>query len=478
MKQYSILFFFLFSTCLSFSQTPSLNFLLKSEFAVTFPGTPQAVVPDAQGKPYFYLAAKAGGLQVYNIENESIPVLIKTISIAQLGNLEVMNATQRGTLLYLALGNFFGTQDLQAPGLAIVNVSDPANPSVLDVWDTGVIVQGSGGVTVEGDYAYLCAMKQGMIILNISNPNIIQYVSEIEPDKNFPLPNPDAVHEPRARGVAIHNDVAFLCYDAGGLRVINIADKANPVETGRYINPTLFVPEEKQQAFNNILLDGNKAYIAVDYCGMEILDISDTANIASLGWWNPWQCQSISNLWLGSPGHTNHLAFDAAKQLVFLASGQSELSVVDVSNPASPVLAGGYGSLDNGIGTWGMALDGDRVYLVYITAFIPFGSNWAGVKILEWTANTSTAEADIFLSKKVIPNPFSEDFRFEFELKTPSELKAELLDAQGLQVTEWPLKSYIEGKNTLSWQGHISAGIYFLRCNSMESVAVQKLLKF
>nr|MBP6812505.1 hypothetical protein [Saprospiraceae bacterium] len=144
MKRYSLLLACLFSTCLSFSQTPSLNFLLKSEFAVTFPGTPQAVVPDAQEKPYFYLAAKAGGLQVYNIENESIPVLVKTISIAQLGNLEVMNATQRGTLLYLALGNFFGTQDLQAPGLAIVNVSDPANPSVLDVWDTGVIVQGSG----------------------------------------------------------------------------------------------------------------------------------------------------------------------------------------------------------------------------------------------------------------------------------------------------------------------------------------------
>ncbi|MFN0175046.1 MAG: T9SS type A sorting domain-containing protein [Saprospiraceae bacterium] len=477
MKRSSLLLIYLFFACLSFSQTPSLNFLLKSEFAVTFPATPQAIVPDAQGKPYFYLAAKAGGLQVYSIDNEAISVLIKTISIAQLANLEVMNATQRDHLLYLSLGNFFGQGNLQAPGLAILNVSNPSNPIVLDVWDSGVVVQGSGGVTVDGDYAYLCAMKQGMIILNISNPNSIQYVSEIEPDKNFPVPNPDEVHEPRARGVAIRDDLAFLCYDAGGLRVINIADKAHPVETGRYINPTPFVPAGKQQAFNNILLDGNKAYVAVDYCGMEILDISDTANITSLGWWNPWQCESIANLWLGSPGHTNHLAFDAAQQLVFLASGQSELSVVDVSNPALPVLAGGYGSLDNGIGTWGMTLDDDRVYLAYITAFIPFASNWAGVKILKWTANTSTAEPDVFFSKKVIPNPFSEDFRFEFELKTPAELQAELLDVQGQQVAEWPLKTFIEGKNTLSWQGHIPAGVYFLRCRSKESGSVQRLVK-
>ncbi len=119
MKQYSILFFFLFCTCLSFSQTPSLNFLLKSEFAVTFPGTPQAVVPDAQEKPYFYLAAKAGGLQVYNIENESIPVLVKTISIAQLGNLEVMNATQRGTYFTLRWAIFLAHKTFRLPALPL-----------------------------------------------------------------------------------------------------------------------------------------------------------------------------------------------------------------------------------------------------------------------------------------------------------------------------------------------------------------------
>lgn len=462
----------------SYTQSPAIDFQLKSEFPVAFPGTPQAVVADAQGKPYFYLAAKAGGLQVYNIENEINPFLVKTLPMGQFHQLEVMNATQRGTLLYLALGNFFGDQNLQAPGLAIVDVSNPAVPVVLDVWDTGTVVQGSGSVTVEGDYAYLCAMKQGLIILNVSNPGNIQLVSQIAPDKNFPLPNPDAVHEPRARGVAVRNDVAFLCYDAGGLRVINVADKAHPVETGRYINPTPFVPAEKQQAFNNIVLDGNKAYVAVDYCGMEVLNISDTAHITSIGWWNPWQCQSISNLWLGSPGHTNQLAFDPAAQLVFLASGQSELSVVDVSNPQTPVQAGGYGTIDNGIGTWGMTLSGDRVYLAYIVTILPFASNWAGVKILDWTLQTATEETDFFLYKSLIPNPFGNQFRFDFTLKQDTPLRAQLLNIQGQSLAEWPEANYAAGENALAWQGQIPAGVYWLKISSKESVIFQKALRY
>lgn len=475
MKNFLSLLTSFFFCGFSIAQSPSLNFLLKSEFAVPFPATPQAVVPDAQGKPYFYLAAKAGGLRVYNIENETAPVLTKTVSIAQLNNLEVMNAAQRGPLLYLALGNFFGEQNLQAPGLAIVDVGDPANPVVRDVWDTGVILQGSGSVTVEGNYAYLCAMKQGMIILHIANPDSIQFVSEIEPDKNFPLPNPDAVHEPRARGVVLRDDVAFLCYDAGGLRVINVADKTQPFETGRYINPTPFVPAEKQQAFNNIVLDGGKAYIAVDYCGMEILDISDTANISSLGWWNPWECQSISNLWLGSPGHTNQIAFDGTRQLVFLASGQSELSVVDVSTPTQPMLAGGYGNVDNGIGTWGMALDGGRVYLAYIATVFPFASNWAGVKILNWSVSSATSEAEVFLNKNVRPNPFGAEFILDFELEKAMDLQAKLLDSQGRLVAEWPEQVYEAGKNRLHWQGQIHAGFYFLQLLSEDGGVILKV---
>lgn len=448
----------------------------KGEIAATFPATPQKVVADELGKPYFYLAAKAGGLQVFNIQNIASPVLAQTVPIAQFENLEVMYACQRSNLLYLALGNFFGNNG-QNPGLAIVDVSTPANPVVKDVWVWGVQDKGSAFVTVSGNYAYLAAMSQGLIILNISNAGNIAFVSQYLPDPDFPLPNPPASQVPNARALALKSDVAYLCYDAGGLRVINIADKANPKETGRYINATPFVPAGKQQAFNNIVLEGTTAYVAVDYCGMEVLDISDTSDITQKSWWNPWQCQSISNIWVGSPGHTNQIDLDTANHLVFLSSAQSELSIVDVSDPAQPVLAGSYGTTDNNLGTWGMTLDGHRVFLVYIVAVIPFASNWAGVKILEWEKTSGVGESGEVVFNRLYPNPFRQTLYVEFELKEPGEVLVEIFDAQGRKATNLAAGYFAAGKHQLTWEGKIPAGLCALRLTASGQSLIWKLIQ-
>ena len=34
--------------------------------------------------------------------------------------------------------------------------------------------------------------------------------------------------------------------------------------------------------------DAGTAYVAIDYAGMEVLDIRDPQNIQRLAWWNPW----------------------------------------------------------------------------------------------------------------------------------------------------------------------------------------------
>src|SRR5262245_19688523 len=77
---------------------------------------------DQQGKNFLYVAAKEGGLKIYDLSNN--PALKKTIAVSQFDSLEVMNLSQSGNYLYLALGNHFGSA-LQNPGMAIVDVSDP-----------------------------------------------------------------------------------------------------------------------------------------------------------------------------------------------------------------------------------------------------------------------------------------------------------------------------------------------------------------
>ncbi len=437
-------------------QAQNLSMQLIGEKQIGAPAVPQKAIPYGS---YCYLAAKGSGLQVYDIANVASPTLVNTIPVSALQNLEVMNICRREDRLYLALGNFFGNNGQNA-GLAVVNIANASDPVIEDVWKSDIQDKGSASVTVEGDYAYLCAMSQGLYILDVSQPGDIAFVSQYIPDPDFPTPNPAPAQVPNARGLAIRDDIAYLCYDAGGLRVINISDRTHPVETGQYINPAF---NNKQQAFNNIILNGSIAFVAVDYCGMEVLDITDTANITQVSWWNPWECQSPSNIWVGSPGHTNQIDYNAECQLVFLSSAQSELSVIDVSVQTAPKLVGSYGSTDDQQGTWGMTLDSNRIYLVYITAVIPFVSNWAGIRILEWGKTSHVTELPLTTPMLLYPNPARHAFRLEYILTESGEISLEMTNIQGNVIRHILREHQTAGLHSQAIEPQLPAGSYMIR---------------
>jgi hypothetical protein len=223
-------------------------------------------------------------------------------------------------------------------------------------------------------------MKEGIFILDISDKNNITEVNQFIPDIHYPIPNPNSIQTPNARGLTVKDDLLYVCYDAGGLRIIDISDKSNPVEIGRYINAV----NNKQQAFNNIILNGDLAYVATDYCGMEIIDISNPNLPTRTAWLNPWGCETAQNNWFNSGGHVNQLAYDPQSNFIFLSSGRSEMLVVDVENPLHPKIKSIFGDVDNEEGVWGIDLKDDKVYLLYITSVVPYVSNFSGIRCIQW----------------------------------------------------------------------------------------------
>lgn len=332
---------------------------------------------DNLNRPYLYVAAKEGGLKIFDIN--STPLLVKTITITNFGSLHVMNLSQNGNYLYLALGNHFGTA-VQSPGFAIIDITNPANALIKSYWSNTSLTGGGGIIETEGNYAYLGAMKNGLMLFDITDKTLPVLKSTYIPSLTFPDPNPDP-NKYNARGMVVKNDIVYLCFDAGGLRIINVVDKLNPKQTGKFSNPDM---NGKPRAYNNIVIDGSYVYAAVDYCGMEVLNVSDTSNIKLSSWWNPWTCQTNPLNWFSSNGHANEIAFDAAKKLIFISSGKSDMQVVDVSNPLNPVFKYEYGGVNNNIGTWGVSIYNNQVYLTYICSLIPFSSSWTGVKILQY----------------------------------------------------------------------------------------------
>lgn len=338
---------------------------------------PQGLLRDQPGRPYLYAALKNGGLAILNVAKPRVPPRqVAVLPTNRLGGLEVMHLTQQGEVLFLALGNFFDANGSPA-GLAAVSVRDPQSPRVLSLWKSPGKLRGAAAVLVKENTAFLGAMDQGVFIFDVSDPANIRKTSEVLPEVHFPLKNPNRIQHPNARGLAIKGNLLFVAFDAGGLRVIDVAKPLKPREIARYINAGM---GKKQQAYNNLVIDGTTAYIAIDYAGLEVVDIGNPRDLKQVGWWNPWKAQTLANLWFNSPGHTNQIELDARHKLVYLSAGGSGLQIVDVSNPARPAAHASFGEPKDKLGVWGLTMSDEQIYLAYITAVVPFRGTWAGIK--------------------------------------------------------------------------------------------------
>ncbi len=461
MKNLSLLFLLTLGLNI-FAQSPQVNLQLNWEIPFNFAYPALTIEHDKQGQDVIYVAAKEQGLLIYDIS--STPNKIKTITKNQLDTLDVMNVTQEGNYLYLALGNSFTNGEY--PGMAIVDVTDPTQAFVTDIWKKYSGAKSGGGIVkIEGNYAYFGGMGDGLIVFDVSNKNNISIAGSFTPSISFPDPNPDPAKY-NARGMAVKNDIVYLCYDAGGIRIINTTNKQNIIETGRYSNPAM---NGKPRAYNNLALNDTLLYVAVDYAGVEILNIKDTSDIKLVSWWNPW---GTSN-WFASRGHANEIQFDKNSNLLFIATGKSDMNVVSVENPAQPDSITVFGGINNSQGTWGVGLYQDKIYLgyIFVPLCIPFCSNWGGVKEISWTVNGTNIQNLESNELIVYPNPNEGDFNFNYNSNGKS-VNIIVSDAMGKEV--YRKNGVLKQQNNI--QLNLNSGIYILSIKDGDKILNQRLL--
>lgn len=388
------------SQCLSGTQ-------LVGELPSLFTQNTFTVRRDNTGRPYMYIASKEGGLKIADISNPALPVPVDTIPASAFNGYHVMSLTQVDSQLYLALGNIYDTP-AQGAAMAVIDISNPAAAFITDTWYSPFPIGGCGAVEVDGNYAYLGGMYNGLIILDISDANNLTWKSTYLPSMAFPHGVPPTSNDSvkfNVRGLAVRNDTVFACYDRGGFRVIDVTNKTAPVQIAQFCNPAMV---GFATAYNNVVLHEGLAYVAVDYQGFEVLDISTAGAVNLTGSWKGPSWPAPTNnpfIWLAAEGHANELRFDEQHQLVYTATGRGDLLVLDVSDPTQPDSCSFYGGVNNSIGTWGLDFSNDTVYLAYIVTAVPFSSNWTGIKII--AVNPATAglteisNADMF----IYPNP-------------------------------------------------------------------------
>jgi len=464
----------IFTSLLFFSkqikaQCSGWNNFQTTDSVFTNPAFGIATSPEADRlhRPYTYLAMVAGGVKVFDNNASGNPVLYSTISKASLGNLDAINLYQDSIWLYVCLGNIWDTT--QMAGLAIVDVSNPAIPNVLDVYVHPGLKGGAGTVSVRGDYAYLAANQNGLVILDITSKSNILFKSSLLLNNNFPHTTVGLTSMYNARGIDIKDNVAYVCYDRGGLRMIDIADVNVPAQINQYCLPALV---DKATAYNNIVIHNNLAYVTIDYCGVEILDVTNPLSITPIAWWHPGNWTNPTNdytTWANSVGHANEIAFDSICNKIYITAGKSDIVAIDVSVPASPVTCETDGSITDDYGTWGLDLFEGNVIAAYIWSpfFTPF-SNYTGYRITQTNCNAASLNENNVSDKVLLfPNPSSNLVHVNIQGQQLKNLKV-------FTVTG---KLVYETISTDFSIAQLSAGVYFVQVQTDKSSFVTKLIK-
>jgi VCBS repeat-containing protein len=269
------------------------------------------------------------------------------------GSLNFGNSTTSAVFVagnYAYVANYQGIPNY--PGaLEIVDISDPSNPIAVGSYDqlsVGLDVT----VSVSGSYAYIADQDQGLKIFDISNPSSPSLLGSYSTLSN-------------SYSVAISAGYAYVVdADNHAVRVLDVANPADPTLVSSIITPSEAGPGSPDQ----LAISGHYLYVADFSPGIDIVDISDPTHPSIVTTFSNLRHSPPFNI---GPGIT--VAPDAmavSGQYLYVADQTTGLYILNISNPASPVLVGSYdpGAATNHANNYtGVQVEGNFAYVVDAT---------------------------------------------------------------------------------------------------------------
>ncbi|HLE53409.1 MAG: hypothetical protein A2Z16_06910 [Chloroflexi bacterium RBG_16_54_18] len=279
---------------------------------------------------YAYVAIRYGGLHILDISNPAHPALVSSIEPKTPGCQAVALKDNRA---YLACN---------PSGLYIVDISSPQNPVELS---SGSVPGTMLSIAVVGNYAYLVDVNsQGLLAVDVSNPESPQKVGM------FTLMDvPDPRHESYSfSSVRVCGEYLCLAAVQDGLVVVDISNPAQPAFAGR----------SDTQVASGLAVDGSLVYLVDDLDGLHVLDVSRPVEPAQIGV----MPTSVGGFEFTVEETSERGVFALGKTL-YITDQAYGLTIVDVSQPGSPVRIGHY---ETPVPDWlfGIKAQGDYAYVI------------------------------------------------------------------------------------------------------------------
>lgn len=255
--------------------------------------------------------------------------------------------------------------------LTIVDISNPSAPTVVGtLTNTNVapdILFGAYHVAVQGNYAYVAyqglltgqptgpdTSEGGFAVIDITSPSGPKFVANID-NSALGIPYVNALQH--ATSVAIKGNTAFVtAFYNQALTAIDISTPTTPHLVGTLNHPTFggvaALPDP-----NDVQVAGSYAYVASQGGSTQVqLAIVNITNPASMSVVSTFSNSILSNAYT--------VRLNGSVAYVAAANSAGTVAEIDVSNPASPRLAGSVQDSAHLFSATGLSVDSTGNYLV------------------------------------------------------------------------------------------------------------------
>ncbi len=202
------------------------------------------------------------------------------------------------------------------------------------------------GLTVTNDLAFLAAGAQGVIVLNVSDPDHPRRLARLDTSGE-------------AWAVAVAGTNAFVANGTSGFAALDISDPTNPRIVGTLDTPGNVIA---------VTIRGRYAYLSDNWIGLRIVDISQPDRLISVGVFNDDKINGVA----------------VSGNYAYLLSNLIGVTVIDISDPSIPRSVNSIPLFNEGF-LKGIDVAGNRLYLALDHAGLavysistPISPQWIG----------------------------------------------------------------------------------------------------
>jgi hypothetical protein len=269
-----------------------------------------------------------GGLYVSD-KNSALHIVDAEVSLSS----QRVSSTeqQQGRAQSVAVNGNYAYLAYIDQGLRVIDIANPNSPVEVATHDS------SGeafGVDLSGDFIYLADGTAGLRVLFLESSG----------SENIKLEEIAVIDTPgEANQVSVVGQTVYLADGSGGLRVISMVNPAQPESLGW---------EDTPGNADGIAVLGDYAYIADGPAGLRVINILDGSKPAEVG--------AIDIVGKARAVEVRQITDPVERTLAYVAAEEGGLRVIDVSDPINPLEIGSFTAYETVLD---LNLSGDNVNL-------------------------------------------------------------------------------------------------------------------